>query len=606
MERLVIKNPERSTRTQPLTSDVLVIGRQRYCDVVLQDNATSREHAKLTRSPSGWIVEDLQSRNGVRVNGRRIDKPTLVGANDTIQIGTSVLSIEDDSLVSTPSDSASSPQEQFSWRDDSLDLTMIKSEVGVGGSGRAWSILAERQKRRTVYDCEREIAFLEERVRVLLDVARILGKVEDAFDLIPRFLDNLLRLFPNADAACFIAPVRDDESDDPERRVWKLIDHKRRDESDSRPFKISRAIVRHVVSTKTAVLSDSPADDLRFDSYESILASQISSVMCAPIYDAANDKTLGAIQIDSRRSGKTFEHNDLKLLVLVANQIAVYMENQIYRDDLVKKKEVEREMRLANQVQRSLLPLEPPKLEGYEFFDYYRPAKNVGGDYFDYIPLSDGSLAIILGDVSGHGVSASLVMVNLSSEARYGLALEKTTSAAMERLNRIILEKYRHSFFVTLVLLVLDPKTGTTRIFNAGHPAPVVSKVDGSSERVGEGRNGFMLGVVPDSDYPEFVYQLQEGESIAIMSDGLADAMNPSDERFTDERILEELKNPTAMNVEQLGRRLVDNIKIFEDSAEQSDDQCLVVLRRLPRGASIPKDSFGGPTIAVKAIREQD
>lgn len=578
MERLLIKNRDQASKIYLLSTDSVVIGRQSYCDVVLSDNAVSREHAKLSKISDVWFIEDLQSRNGVWINGKRIDKRVALERQDLIQIGETTLVFSSDSETSKNAGRRNGNVDLFAWREDESDLGAIESQESVGCAESSLYVGSGKSRFRSVDDYERELALLEGRLRVMLDFARILGKAEDIVDLTPRFLNNLLKLFPKADFVCVLAPSGDDQGSD--KPVWKILDHKRRDETADKPFRISRAIVQHVVSTKSAVLSTSPRDDHRFNASESIVYSHISSAMAAPIYDSVNNKVLGVIQIDAHDSNAHFEQNDLKLLVVVANQVAVYWENQFYRDALVAEKLAAREMQVANQVQRGFLPLEPPRIPNYEFFDYYRPAKFVGGDYFDYIPLSDGSIAIVLGDVSGKGISASLLMAKLSSEARYGLALEKTRAAAMVRLNRVFSENHWGDRFITLVMIVLEPSTGVLRIFNAGHLYPVVSKVDGTVERIGEGFNGFPLGVVSDAEYPEFIYQLEEGESISIMSDGLTDAMNESEEQFTEERVIETLKNPEGLDAVSLGRRLVAMMRKFSDSTQQTDDQCLVVFRR--------------------------
>lgn len=580
MDRLLIKNPDQSPKTYGLEADSIVVGRQPYCDVVLANNAVSREHAKFTKNSNGWFVEDLQSRNGVWVNGRRIEKRVLLAHQDTIQIGETTLVFQSDSELARREGRHRANSNAFSWREEDFDPSLIRSQASVVAPDSSLYVGSGKTRFRNAEEFEREIALLDERLRVMLDFARILGKAEDLVDLAPRFLGNLLRLFPKADTACILAPTV--EGKEKGSFIWRLIDYKRREESVDKPFHISRAIVHYAASTRSAILSDSPAYDRRFNASESIVTSNIRSLMAAPIFDSVNGKILGVIQIDSRESAGRFDNNDFKMFVAVANQVAVYWENQFYRDALVAEKLASREMQLANQVQRGLLPLEPPKVEQYEFFDYYRPAKFVGGDYFDYIPLSDGSIAVILGDVSGKGISASLLMAKLSSEARYSLVLEKTHSAAMARLNRVFSENHWGDRFITLVMLVLEPASGTLHVFNAGHLYPVVSKANGEAESVGEGFNGFPLGIVADADYPEFVYQLEEGDAIAIMSDGLTDAMNENDEPFSESRVIEALKNREKLDAINLGQRLVATMRSFAGSAPQTDDQCLVVFRRCP------------------------
>lgn len=590
MEKLLIKDPDQPIQTILLKGDVVVVGRQRYCDVVLSNSAVSREHARLTRATKGWIVEDLQSRNGVWINGKRIEKPTLLRPQDSIQIGESTLVYQVDASSDSPANNSDESGSILSWREGELDKSLIKSQVGVAEPGSSINLGAGRFRFHTLDDYEREYSLLEDRLRVMLNFARILGKAEDVVDLVPRFLSNLLLLFPQADSACVIVESPEDGGNG--QSAWKLVDYKLRNESSNRPFRVSRSIIRHVVATNNAIISDSPSDDLRFNSSESVVSSRIKSVMAAPIYDSVNRKILGVIQIDSCSSGVHFEDAELKLLVVVANQIAVYWENQMYRDDLAEKKAAKRELQVANLVQRGFLPSDSPKIDGYEFFDYYRPAKYVGGDFFDYIPLSDGTLAIVLGDVSGKGVQAALLMAKLSSETRYVLALEKTRAAAMARLNQTFYGKWDNRF-ITFVMLAIEPETGVVHIFNAGHNYPIVSKPDGSVQRIGEGYNSFPFGMVQDAEYPEFVYRLAEGESISIMSDGLTDAMNADEEQFTEARVVDALQNHDSLDAARLGRKLVTEIQQFANGETQTDDQCLVVLRRCVQpNASGTADDF--------------
>ncbi|MBR2002866.1 MAG: SpoIIE family protein phosphatase [Thermoguttaceae bacterium] len=580
MDRLLVKLPSSPTPTTHwIRSDSTVVGRHPYCDVVLNNNAVSREHARLTKRSDGVYLEDLHSRNGVWINGVKISEPTRIYSRDSIQIGDATLVFYSDSpnAVREAFRAERARPNSLCWRDGEQDRPNITSQLTLNSS----SFCDDGVSRgRTACEYEREIRLLEERVRVLLDFARILGKADDISDLTPRFLTNILRLFPNADSACVLAP--DAKESTAKRPVLKLVHYKRRDEESDEPFRVSRAIVKHVVATRSAVVSDAAFEDSRFDSSESIVRSHICSVMAAPICDVATNEILGVIQIDARRNDRRFEQDELKLLVAVANQIAVYMENQSYRDARLREKMERREMELATQVQRGFLPVELPKVENYEFYDYYCPAKFVGGDYFDYVPLPDGKLAILLGDVSGKGISASLLMAKLSSEARYGLLLEKSYAAVMERLNRVYSENRWGDRFVTFVLTILEPETGTLRVYNAGHLYPMVAKTDGTVEFIGEGRNGFPLGVVPDATYEETVYPLAPGDAVALMSDGVPDAIDADDRALGGRGVSELFRNPDGLDAVRLGRRLVVGVLEYVGGAQQVDDQCLVVFRRKP------------------------
>ena len=577
MTQLHIKYPDLTVKSTPLTKETLVIGRRPFCDIVLSNNAVSREHARLYCESSIWKIEDLRSRNGVWINGRRIDKPTELKDGDSIQIGVYNMTIQDDTNArgNKTSKKESVSTDDFSWSEEEVDPSSFQSRIELGSSRGA----RERAKSgESASKYEREISLLEERTNALLEFARIVGKSQDWREQTPSILENLLTLFPKADSACLL--ICEPSETEPNKSIWKTLGYRLRDESDTSPYRISRAIIHHVARSHEAVLSVSPRSDLRFEGSDSIFKSQIESVMAVPLYDDANRRLMGVFQLDARKNGKRFANSDLSTFVTIVNQIAVYIENQLYRAKWAKEKEAENELRAAIQVQRCLLPAEAPKIDRYDFYDLYRPAESVGGDYYDYIPLSDGSIAFVLGDVTGHGFASSLVMVNFASETRNCLAMEKTRVGAFQRLNRFIYERYQQTFFVTLVMLVLEPETGTIHLLNAGHPAPVVSKRNGDVERIGVGLHGTMLGVKRDEVYSESVYQLQEGEAISIMSDGIADTMNSSDERFTDERVLEGLKNPEGLDAVHLGRRLENQLRAFAGSSVQNDDQCLVIIRR--------------------------
>ncbi len=579
MARLLVYNSaEQTTKSFPLIKDQTIIGRQPGCDVVLNNAAVSREHAKIFKTSYGWAIEDLRSLNGVWVEGRRVEsKPELLRDKDVVLIGKEKIEFLDDD--SADASVSSAELNQLFWREGEKDLESIVSQVLVKPSSSSVDLKSKgrrRVSRETAY--KREIVLLEERLRVMLEFARDLGKAENFVDLAPRFLKNLLRLFPSADSACILEPNSDDA--DASRKPLRLLNYARRDETNVEAFHVSRAIIGRVVATNSAVLSNSPSDDVRFNSSESVALSKIRSVMAAPIYDVSNDRLLGVIQVDSRGRGRPFKSDELKMLVAVANQIAVYWENQYYRDAFVQKKLAFQEMQVANEIQRGFLPAAPPQIENYEFFDYYKPAKFVGGDYFDYVPLSNGSIAIVLGDVAGKGVEASLLMAKLSSEVRYCLALEKRYSDAIARLNDVFAENHWGDRFVTLALVILEPSSGELKIFNAGHLYPIVSKVDGSVEQIGKGFNRTPIGVIPNVDYPEFVYRLQEGEAVSLMSDGLTEAMNDDGKLFGDERVLEALRNADFADAERIGRRLIEATRRFADSERQTDDQCLVVFRR--------------------------
>src|SRR5262245_16591707 len=181
--------------------------------------------------------------------------------------------------------------------------------------------------------------------------------------------------------------------------------------------------------------------------------------MVTPLVMRSTGKAFGVIQLDTQGLGgpRKFTQEDLKLLMAVAGQAAIALENARLHETLVARAGLERDLRLAHQVQMSFLPRKPPQAPGYEFFAHYESAQEVGGDYYDFVPLPDGRLGIMLGDVAGKGVPAALLMAKVSSDARFCVLTEPDLPRAIDRLNELMQEAGMLDRFVTLSAGLLDP-----------------------------------------------------------------------------------------------------------------------------------------------------
>jgi serine phosphatase RsbU (regulator of sigma subunit) len=333
--------------------------------------------------------------------------------------------------------------------------------------------------------------------------------------------------------------------------------------------------------SKHAVLSDDIANDSRFEPTDSIISYNICSVMAVPIMDYDQSEVLGVLQVDARTQGHKFTHEDLDLLVSLAYQVAVCYQNAKLHEVAITEKVMEREMNIANTVQRGLLPQSPPVVANYKFFDFYRPAKYLGGDYYDYIMLADGRLVFALGDVSGKGVAASLLMAKLSAEVRGSLIIETSFASVMQRLNRIFCDSRWDNRFVTFFFGVLDPATHEICFYNAGHIPPILVSPGGKAELQGENIIGLPLGVMDDSEYPEIRLTMQCGQKLVVISDGITDAMNGKGDYFTLNGVLKYISGAGADSVEEFGEQLISAAHSFAGRTPQTDDQSLVIVGRM-------------------------
>ncbi|HEX4415852.1 MAG TPA: PP2C family protein-serine/threonine phosphatase, partial [Lacipirellulaceae bacterium] len=263
----------------------------------------------------------------------------------------------------------------------------------------------------------------------------------------------------------------------------------------------------------------------------------------------------------------------------VACQAAAAVENAQLHEAALKNRDLERDLELAHKVQQGFLPSQPPQVAGYDFFDFYEAANQVGGDYFDYIPLPGNRLAVVLADVSGKGTAAALLMAKLSAEARYSLVSEPTAAQAINRLNASFSRSGWEDRFVTLVLAMLDLDKNTVTIVNAGHMDPLLRHCDGKVEPIGTEEGGMPLGVDAECEYTQFTIPLHPGESITVFTDGFSEAMNAKGELYGIDRLQKRL-GADVPGVSGLGPLILEDVKKFVGKWKQSDDMCLICFGR--------------------------
>jgi serine phosphatase RsbU (regulator of sigma subunit) len=310
---------------------------------------------------------------------------------------------------------------------------------------------------------------------------------------------------------------------------------------------------------------------------ESIAQYDIRSVMCVPFYDEEG-KPLGIIQLDSPIPGDQFREEDLRLLANLAPQAAFVLTFDQLQQQAIAKREIDSDLEVARRVQESLMPAEPPTVEGYEFYSFYRAARLLGGDFYTYVPMPDGRLAIVLADVAGKGIAAALYVARLSGELRHLIRSGESPSSVASLLNDSFVTDAEQRF-VTLILLVLDPAQHELTVVNAGHWDPVLRTKRGKLIPLTAEERSLPIGIMENQQYHCFRRKLAPGDSVVVFTDGFVDAENEQDEQYSDVRLYERLKLPAASAAE-LGQNLVTSVLDHLGSAKQADDLSLVCLRR--------------------------
>jgi phosphoserine phosphatase RsbU/P len=553
----LLKNDAPATRFA-IDGERAVIGRSNDCEVPLDVAAVSRRHAAVLRAEGRFFVEDLESRNGTYLNDQRIVDRTPLRDGDELLICGQTLRFHGDPgpggiMLDESTDLAGLMEDDA----NKVGRASVMATFDVGGGGSAsWRLSAKP----------------EVKLSALLEITNSLGKALSVDEILPRLLDSLFKIFVQADRGFVVMRPKPDGPLVP-------VAVKSRREGDEHKMRISRTIVEEAVTSRKAILSADAATDERFGMAQSIADFSIRSMICAPMIDS-DGVPMGVIQIDTLNQRSRFTDDDLEVLAGVASQAALSIDNAKMHQQMLSQQAMTRDLELARRMQRALLPSKPPEVPGYCFFDYYQSARQVGGDYYDYVELPGGRFAVIVGDVAGKGVSAALLMARLSSDVRFLLASEEDPAIAVQKINAGFANADWQDKFVTMIVAVVDPATHKLTLVNAGHMAPLLRANGGTVETIGEEAAGLPLGVTDDYPYEANHRDLAPGDFLTIFTDGFSEAMNSERELYGLERLTQEISSP-ALSVVDLGRHILEDVRKFVSGYAQSDDMCLACFGRV-------------------------
>lgn len=295
----------------------------------------------------------------------------------------------------------------------------------------------------------------------------------------------------------------------------------------------------------------------------------------------ADGKDLGLLVVadkESRRGVGPFADGDARMLGLFANQAAIALENARLHRQALEQERLQRELELAADIQRQLLPKRLPQVDGFEFGAWSRPARHVGGDYYDLRQADDGGVHLALGDVSGKGMPAALLVSTLHSALRLLLGARPFDADLVGRLNRHIAEASASNKFITLAVARLDPISARVTYVNAGHNPPLLLRRDGAIEDLPPG--GMPLGIFSGARYQTAETELGPGDLLCIFSDGITECETPAAEEYGPERLADLLRASADRPLPEILARIDQAVVDFAAGAPQGDDQTVVLLRR--------------------------
>ncbi len=516
------------------------VGRARANQLSYPENgALSREHFVLDQGPGGWYVQDLNSRNGTLLNGSRICGKVPLSDRDVIVAGHLSFTF-------------------FNSGPDGTDRILVVPDTilnfGQTRSTDLSSALASESQAKNA-------ATQRDHLRAFVRAGRELVSKRSMDELFEVILDIAVDA---AGASRGVVAVQ--QGDALEIRAQR-----------GTGFQLSTAIVDQLLLEKKSLLVVDIAGDAKLASRQSIVAGHVKSFVAVPLQ--TDHQIIGLLYVDTPSRVFTFTADDLNLLTVLANVAAIRIEHARLLEIEEQEKLWAHDRTQAAEIQRSLLPGAPPVVKGFEFAGYNAASRSVGGDYYDFLPLQDGSVAVVVADVAGKGMPAALLMSSL--QARVHVLFESSNDLAghVRKLNQSLASRFPGNRFVTFFVAAFTPAAGELRFCNAGHNPPLLLHANGEAERLSA--TGSVLGISPSFDYDNGTSVMGEGDLLALYSDGVTEACHPvREEEFGEERLLQVLLAQRDTPAAAIIQSVVDEILQFTGNAPLSDDLTLVVIRR--------------------------
>jgi serine phosphatase RsbU (regulator of sigma subunit) len=340
-------------------------------------------------------------------------------------------------------------------------------------------------------------------------------------------------------------------------------------------IRVSRNVLDEVVIRGKSVLTSDAQHDPRFASGTVVLQG-VRSVLAVPLGVA--EKVFGIIYADSPIAEGRFTEDHLKVLTTLASVAAIRVENAKLVEERLERERLERELALASEIQQRFQPTAPPTVPGYELQGISFPCYEIGGDYYDFIQRDDGRLIVALGDVSGKGTAAALLMSSLHAAVHAQSGSHDSLVDTISAVNRYLADNIPANRFVTLFYAELEPESGALSFLNAGHNPPLIVHSAGTVEQLASG--GLPLGIKRDADYREGKTQMQYGDVLVIYSDGVTEAMSPSGEEFGPTRLYEVVSRNIESSASGIRDRIESSLTKFSQGTSASDDITLVIVKR--------------------------
>jgi sigma-B regulation protein RsbU (phosphoserine phosphatase) len=537
---LAVVEPNGKRQLVRISKSPFSIGRLAECELSLRDSRISRQHAQVVAEDDSFYIEDLNSRHGTYVNGKRVTRCKL-SPNDRIDFGV------DDSYYLV-----------FTY--ESGDTDRLLAQLDAVPSTHATGNLAK--------------------LRAVLEVARALESSMSLEDVLGAVVDAAL-VVTGAERGFLL--LQNSQRSALEMRVARDKYGRPLDESDLR---VPRGLIQRALQQRRDLLSMT-FDPAQLNTEKSIVDLELRSVVCVPLVRirighqnetsqlTAKNDTLGVLYMDSRLSNADLSAGNRELLQSLAIETSTVLENARLMAQERDKRRMEQELAIAREIQRTLLPGRLPEDGWFRAAGSSQACFQVGGDYYDVMELSESLWGCVLADVSGKGVSAALLTSLLQGAFFATAGRESQLSDIMGRVNRYVCERSQARNYATVFYCTVG-RDGATYWINAGHCPALLVRAGGELETLPA--STCPIGLFPTATFGQEETRLCPGDKLVVYSDGVTEAENPAGKQFTDDRLMELVKKHPKASAAQLHQTIIDEVANFTAGAPQSDDVTLVVL----------------------------
>ncbi|MCB9833620.1 MAG: SpoIIE family protein phosphatase [Planctomycetes bacterium] len=559
------------------SGDDLVIGRDSGCDIVIPDRSVSRRHCRVKLSGHTVEFSDMGSANGLFAHGQLAQR-VLLNDGEVVSLGTARIIVQRTTnqtgmipitgLFETVSPS-SDPEfgaDVSSWGESSSSAgpSSVSDSIVRDPSESSISSSQLATNKREYQKLERE------RMALLIETGKSLAQSADLEELLDRIVDHLFQALAVRRAVIALT------EDGTEFVARKVMPSKETEELSSIA---SQSIMRRVAAQGCGEIINDAVNDQKLNSNMSIVISNIRAAICTPIL--FNNRCLGAIYADYPGRARLYTPADLDFLTAFASIAAVSLENARMVNQLRKQERINRDLEVAAEIQKGLLPNEVQEFEGVEIDWAYWPSLTVGGDFFDVIELDDGRIAALLGDVSGKSVPAALYMARTLSILRATISSAGSPGEAMTRTNNLLGETEGRVLFATTFLMILSPDRRRIEWTSAGHnPVLIRDLANGLIRRLDA--ESPPLGVVPGIEYETYVTEVDPGAFISIYTDGMPEARDRGGVEFGIPKVESLIHDHHGGPASDATKAMISSIqKHIIDSPYIRDDVCILNLRIL-------------------------